>query len=92
LRLRLLGLRLETDRKSCDWVLDLDRKLGLARNGLGDVLLGWGLLLLVVVMDDGMDVVLEWLVKRRKVPKTEMLETHANNSNVFLPRTLYFRR
>lgn len=93
-----MGLFLETNGESRNGILDLDRKLGLARYGLrGDVLLlllGLLLLLLLwVVVAAGMDIMLEWLVKS-KVPKTEMLETHAKGSqlHVFLPRTLYFRR
>lgn len=79
----VLGL-LETDGETCDWVLDLDRKLGLARDGLGHEV--------VVVVVDGMDVVLERLVQRRKVPKAEMLETHANGfqfQRIFAPDVIF---
>ena len=77
---RLLGVFFETDRKSRNWVFDLYRELGLAWYGLGwdvlmlrrGLLLGW----LLLVMDR-MEVMLNWLLKS-KVPKTEMLETHAN--------------
>jgi hypothetical protein len=97
LLLLLLRLFLETDRESRDWVLNLDRKLGLARNWLGrDVLLlSRGLLCLLgrlrLVVVDRMDILLEWLVKS-KVPKTEMLETHANGiqfQRIFAPDVIF---
>lgn len=85
LRWLLVGLLLlETDRKRRDRIFDLDRELGLALHGLGrDGLL---LLLLVVLgemlrMRDGVEGLLDWRVKR-DVPKTEMLETHANTIQI----------
>lgn len=94
---RLLSVFLETDRESRDWVLDLHRKLGLARYGLGGdmLLVRWRLLLLLLgrllVVMKGMDVMLERLVKS-KVPKTEMLETHANGNQfqrIFAPDVVF---
>lgn len=85
-----MRLFLETDRESRDGAFELDRKLGLARYGLRRDVLGLGLLLLLVVMDR-MDVLLDWLVKS-KVPKTEMLETHANASQfqrIFAPDVVF---
>lgn len=82
-----IGLLLETDRKRRDRIVDLDGELGLA--GVG----GDGLLVVVLgelgMVGNGVEGLLDWPVKR-EIPKTEMLETHANTVQIIPSFSFFF--